>query len=86
MSRRIGLTDQNNYSAVSSVQYGPSNQLLSLNYFGVSESRTYNTLVQITNISISGQLNLTYNYPTGTNNGKISSQYDAISGESPGRS
>ena len=81
MSRPIGLTDQNNYAAVSSVQYAPSNQMLSLNYFGVSESRTYNTLMQLTNITIPGQLNLTYNYPTGTNNGKISSQSDAISGE-----
>ena len=81
MSRPTGLTDQNNYAAVSSVQYAPSNQMLSLNYFGVSESRTYNTLMQLTNISIPGQLNLTYNYPTGTNNGKISSQSDAISGE-----
>jgi len=81
MSRPTGLTDQNNYAAVSSVQYAPSNQMLSLNYFGVSESRTYNTLMQLTNITIPGQLNLTYNYPTGTNNGKISSQYDAISGE-----
>jgi len=25
--------------------------------------------------------NLTYNYPTGTNNGKISSLYNAVSGE-----
>jgi RHS repeat-associated protein len=81
MSRPTGLTDQNNYAAVSSVQYAPSNQMLSLNYFGVSESRTYNTLMQLTNITIPGQLNLTYNYPTGTNNGKISSQSDAISGE-----
>ena len=81
LSRPIGLTDQNNYAAVSSVQYAPSNQMLSLNYFGVSESRTYNTLMQLTNITIPGQLNLNYNYPTGTNNGKISSQSDAISGE-----
>lgn len=25
--------------------------------------------------------NLTYNYPTGTNNGKVSSMYNAVSGE-----
>ena len=25
--------------------------------------------------------NLTYNYPAGTNNGKIASKYDAVSGE-----
>jgi hypothetical protein len=81
LSRPTGLTDQNNYAAVSGAQYAPSNQMLSLNYFGVTESRTYNTLMQLTNITIPGQLNLTYNYQTGTNNGKISSQSDAISGE-----
>ena len=55
MGRPIGLTDQNNYAAVSGGQYGPSNQMLSLNYFGVSESRTYNTLMQLTNVTIPGQ-------------------------------
>jgi hypothetical protein len=47
ISRPIGLTDQNHYAAVSSVQYAPSDQMLSLNYFRVSESRTYNTLMQL---------------------------------------
>jgi len=85
MSRPIGLTDQNNYAAVSGVQYGGScalaNQLSSMSYFGVTESRCYNTQMQLTNVTVGGQLNITYNYPTGTNNGKISSQTDAISGE-----
>jgi RHS repeat-associated protein len=86
MSRPTGLTDQNNYAAVSGVQYGGStcaqaNRLLSISYFGVTESRCYNTLGQMTSISIPGSINTTYTYPSGTNNGKISSQYDAISGE-----
>ena len=42
--------------------------------------------MQLTNITTSGTqggsgLNITYNYPTGANNGKISSTSDAISGE-----
>jgi hypothetical protein len=85
-SRPIGLTDQNNYAAVSNVVYGgstcaQSNQLASISYFGVTESRCYNTMGQLTNITIPGSLNTTYTYPSGTNNAKISSQYDAISGE-----
>ncbi len=85
MSRPTGLTDQNNYAAVSSVQYGGScalaNQLSSMSFFGVTESRCYNTRMQLTNVTVAGQLNTTYTYPSGTNNGKISSQTDAISGE-----
>jgi RHS repeat-associated protein len=85
MSRPTGLTDQNNYAAVSGVVYGgacaQSNQLSSITYFGVTESRCYNNLGQMTSISIPGSINTTYAYPSGTNNGKISSQYDTISGE-----
>ena len=41
-SRPIGLTDQNNYAAVSNLVYGgstcaQSNQLASIGYFGVTE-------------------------------------------------
>ena len=85
MSRPIGLTDQNSYAAVSNVQYGgtnaPPNALTSMNYFGVTETRAYNTLMQLTNVTVGSQLNMTYNYPAGANNGKISSQHDNISGE-----
>jgi len=38
-------------------------------------------MLQLTNITVPGQLNMTYNYPTGSNNGKIGSQSDAITGE-----
>jgi RHS repeat-associated protein len=86
MSRPIGLTDQNNYAAVSNVQYGGgscalANELSSMSFFGVTESRCYNTRMQLTNVTVAGQLNTTYTYPSGANNGKISSQTDAISGE-----
>ncbi len=52
-----------------------------MSYFGVTVSRCYNTRMQLTNVTVAGQINTTYTYPSGTNNGKISSQYDAISGE-----
>jgi len=88
MSRPIGLTDQNNYAAVSGVQYGganaPPTAMSSISYFGETETRQYNTLMQLTDLNIAGTVNgLHYNYrfPSGTNNGKISSQYDYVSGE-----
>jgi RHS repeat-associated protein len=80
MGRPTGLTDQSNNVVVSGVVYGgacaPSNQMSSITYFGYTESRCYNTLGQLTNLNT-----LAYNYPTGTNNGKISSQYESTSGE-----
>ena len=49
--------------------------------YGVSnETRSYNVLGQLVNLAANGE-NLTYNYPTGTNNGKISSMSNAVSGE-----
>jgi len=53
-----------------------------MSYSGITESRTYNQLNQLSNITAGSSLNLTYNYPTnGTNNGKVSSMSNAISGE-----
>ena len=80
MHRYIGLTDQNNNSIASSVQYGPSNELLSIQYSGMTETRQYNNLLQLTQLTNS-LINRSYSYPTGTNNGKMASQYNAISGE-----
>jgi len=44
------------------------------------ETRTYNTNLQVTNVT-SGGYNFTYNYSATQNNGKIQSMTDAISGE-----
>jgi hypothetical protein len=76
----------NQIRGVSGVQYGGNscglaNELVSMSYSGVTETRCYNTMMQLTNITIPGQLNMTYNYPSGTDSGKISSQTDNISGE-----
>jgi RHS repeat-associated protein len=81
MSRPTGLTDQSNNTAVSNVQYNPANQLLAISYFGANETRQYNNMNQMTNLAVAGQMNITYTFPAGTNNGKISSQTDSISGE-----
>ena len=78
--RYSGLTDQNNNQLASGVQYGPSSELLSINYSGMTETRQYNNLLQLTQLT-NGMANLAYNYPAASNNGKISSLNNAITGE-----
>jgi RHS repeat-associated protein len=78
MEQLSGMTSGST-TLVSNVTYNAANQLLTMNY-GVSESRGYNSLNQLTTLN-NGTENLTYTYPTGTNNGKISSMYNAVSGE-----
>ena len=80
MDRPTGLKDQNNNTAVSGVSYNPANQLLGISYFGTVESRQYNNLNQMTNLTV-GSDAITYTFPAGTNNGKISQQSDSVSGE-----
>ena len=69
---------------VNGVSYNAANQLLTINY-GTSETRTYNALNQLVTLSAQNGAttveNLTYNYPSGANNGKLSSMYNAVSGE-----
>jgi RHS repeat-associated protein len=84
MMRANAMTDQSSSSIVSGVQYGAANQMLSMSYDSGTETRTYNSMLQLTNITFASTLlnqNITYTFPSGTNNGKISSQTDSISGE-----
>jgi RHS repeat-associated protein len=77
---------QNNYGSpttlVSGVSYGPAGEVLQINgangYSG--ESRTYNSLLQVTQINAPG-VSIQYTYPGGPNIGKISKQKDLVSGE-----
>src|SRR5271163_4372867 len=80
MDRPMTLTDQGNNTAVSNATYNPANQLLGLTYFGTSESRIYNSLNQMTTLAV-GSDTITYTFPVGSNNGKISQQSDSGSGE-----
>jgi RHS repeat-associated protein len=80
MYRLSGMTDSNNNTIVGNITCNAANQLLTMNYPGASEVRGYNVLSQLTTLS-AGSENLTYTYPTGTNNGKVSSMYNAVSGE-----
>ena len=77
MHRPTGLTDQNSNTIVNNVTYNAANQLLTFN----TETRTYNNLNQMTRLQVTGNLDISYNFPAGTNNGKISTQTDNLSGE-----
>jgi hypothetical protein len=80
MYRPAGLTSSSS-TIVSAVSYGPSNQLLGMTYNGISETRTYNPLLQLTSVS-SSSVNKQYNYPAGpNNNGKACLATDLITGE-----
>ena len=79
MIRPTGLKDQNNNTLVNNVTYNAANQLLTFN----TETRQYNNLNQMTRLTITGAqpLDISYNFPAGTNNGKISTQTDNLSAE-----
>jgi len=92
MYRLSGMTmeDPNNNitTVVNNVSYNAANQLLGMTFNNISESRQYNTLGQLTSLQdalatspFTAYVGRTYTYPTGTNNGKISSMSDSISGE-----
>src|ERR1035438_2115950 len=74
-----GESAENNNTVVNNVTYNAANQLLTFN----TETRTYNNLNQMTQLTITGSqpLNISYNFTAGQNNGKITSQTDNLSGE-----
>ncbi len=86
---RLGGMTSGSTTVVNGVSYDAANRLLGMTFNSLSESRSYNVLGQLTNINVQNlgypygtAENLTYNYPTGgTNNGKVSSMYNAVSGE-----
>ena len=87
MYRLSGMTDSNSNTIVNGVTYNAANQMLTMTTNGyIEETRTYNSLNQLATVNVLNnaygpQENRTYNYPAGANNGKISSMYNAISGE-----
>jgi len=65
-----------------SATYTAAGQLWTLSYGAGTETRSYNNLMQLINISVPGYLNMTYSYVPGQNNGRIASSGDGIMGES----
>ncbi|HKV95862.1 MAG TPA: hypothetical protein VJR90_00005, partial [Gammaproteobacteria bacterium] len=51
LGRPVGLTDQTTLqTAVNGVTYGPAGEMLTMGYGGMTETRTYNSLLQLTGI------------------------------------
>ena len=91
MERATGMTDTPSGNVyVNGISYSVANQMTAISYASVAghpltnETRTYNSLLQLTKITDSG-INLTYNYVAGSDNRKISSVQNGVSGESSGQ-
>ena len=71
---------------IATATYTAASQLNTLQY-GVNatfnESRSYNTLMQLTNLTVSGSgsVNMQYSYTAGQNNGRVSQTTDGVLGE-----
>ncbi len=85
MGRRNTMTDTvNTHTLISGMTYGVANEVLQATsgFIGVnSETRTYNSMFQLTRLQIPSALDITYAFSSTQNNGKITSQTDALSGE-----
>jgi YD repeat-containing protein len=64
MGRLSGM--QQGGTSVASATYGVAGEMLGLNYFGVSEGRTYNTLLQMTRQTVPGMMDMQYIYTAGS--------------------
>ncbi len=66
MARLSGMTG-NDGGYVNNVSYGAANELKTINYYGATETRSYNSLFQMTNITAAvgaiSKINQTYNFP-----------------------
>jgi YD repeat-containing protein len=82
MGRLSTLSDTSS-NVISSTTYGPAGELTAMSGAWGSESRSYNAMKQMTSLYSSGTstVSIAYNYSSNQNNGKITSQYDYVSGE-----
>ncbi len=89
MDRPIGLTDLYSTQWMQGVQYGPSDQITQRTrrwfngstYVNMTETRQYNSLGQLTRITLPGVLDQEYDYSSIKNNGRITQTIDHIAGE-----
>ncbi len=80
MGRFNTMTGPNNQTLVSSISYGPANQMLQMNASAFTETRSYNANLQLMEL-VSGAYHYKYNYSATQNNGRITSMQDVVSGE-----
>jgi YD repeat-containing protein len=77
-----GMQDAaNGNMTVATASYGVAGEMLGLTYFGYGEGRTYNAMLQMTRMTVSGMMDMQYVYPGGANNGRITQSIDGIGGE-----
>ena len=76
------MTDSlNSVTMISGVTYGVANEVQAITGSFFSETRSYNCLFQLAQITVPGALNIQYAYSSTMNNGKVTSQTDVISGD-----
>ena len=68
-------------NTTASATYGAGGELRTLTNWGRTETRTYNSRMQLTSISVPGEAAHTYTYSGTENNGRIASETDGITGE-----
>jgi YD repeat-containing protein len=73
--------------SVASASYGAAGQVLTASYYGIDETRTYNSLLQLTRITSysagagGNVMDIAYNFSATANNGRILSSNDYVTGE-----
>ena len=81
MGRLSGMSGGGTASAT----YGVAGQLTGLSYLGVTETRAYNDVLQMTRLTAasggSNVVDMEYVYAAGRNNGRITQAWDHVSGE-----
>src|ERR1035438_10175166 len=76
-----GMQDAVNGNAtVGTASYGAAGEMTGLTYFGYSETRTYNAMLQLTRMQ-GPWMDMQYVYPGGANNGRIAQTIDGVGGE-----
>jgi hypothetical protein len=65
MGRPNQLTDGFGNTLVNGITYGPSSELLTVSYLGYSETRQYNSLLQMTRLTTAGSGGIDFQYGTG---------------------
>jgi YD repeat-containing protein len=68
-------------SVISAVQFNAFGAVTSLNHLGVTESRSYNVLGQMTRMTKGSLIDVEYRFSATANDGKILSQKNWLSGE-----
>jgi len=70
-----------NSGQAATANYGPAGEMTNLSYDSYHETRTYNSLLQMTRMTVPGVMDMQYQYSPTQNNGRITQSTDGILGE-----